>query len=185
MQTGGRCSVASRDDPLWHQFLLFALIWGAIILFMGVLNVGTRLAVEGGGVLAFVGVFLWAWLIGLFVYPSAMVAAVLRGVWLRFAPASVRYADWPAVLVGAVSAPLGLLAVASLDDPSIWLGRGGGPLEGMWLMTIINGSVAGLLAHRRTSLRDPRWWVLALGSVAVGLSSWALLDPSFRPPANA
>jgi hypothetical protein len=185
MQTGGRGTVASHDDPLWHQILLFALIWGVIILFMGVLNVGTRLAVEGGGVLAFVGALWGAWLIGLFVYPSAMVAALLRGVWLRFAPASVRYADWPAVLVGAVSAPLGLLAASSLDDPSVWLGGGDGPLQGIWLMTIINGSVAGFLAHRRTSLRDPRWWVLGLVSVAVGLSSWALLDPSFRPPANA
>lgn len=52
----------SRDAPLSHQLLLFAAVWGAIVLFMGVLNVGTRFAVEGGGALAYVGVLLWAWL---------------------------------------------------------------------------------------------------------------------------
>lgn len=175
----------SRDAPLSHQFLLFAVIWGGIVLFMGVLNVGTRFAVEGGGALAYLGVLLWVWLIGLIVYPSAMAAALLRGLWLRFAPASVRYADWPAVLVGAVSAPLGLLALFSSSDPSVWLNPiDAPPLQGIWLMTIVNGAVAGFLAHRRTSLRDPRWWALVLTSVTVGLLSWALLDPSFRPPSN-
>lgn len=172
----------ARDEPLWHQWLLFAFMWGGIIVFMGTLNVWTYLVVTGEGdvgVFALVWIFYLALFVGMFVVPSALTAALLRGLWLRFAPRSVRYADLPAILLGALSAPLGLLAFYSTGDLSVWLSPGD-MLEPFWPTMLINGSVAGFLAHRAMSPRDPRWWLLVAGSIVLGLACLAVLDPAFR-----
>jgi hypothetical protein len=177
-------SITDRNAPLWHQWLLFAFIWGGIIVFKGTLNMATYLGVAGEGVLlAVVAIFYVALLVGMLVIPSALTAALLRGLWLRFAPRSVKYADLPAILTGALAAPLGLLAFYSTGDLSVWLSPGD-TLEPFWPTMLINGSVAGLLAHRRMSLRDPRWWLLVAGSVVLGLVCLAILEPTFRPIAT-
>jgi hypothetical protein len=182
VEPSGSERVVAPEAPAWHRWSLFALIWAGVLLLMGVLNLGIYSALGSGRPLEVLAAFAWSPLIGILVVPSAMVVALLRGLWLRLAPTRVRDATSPAVVLGALSAPLGLLALLSLGEPSMWSSPAAshmGALGALLPTTLVNGAAAGYLAHHRLSPRDGRWWAWLLGSVAVGLLLLALLDPRF------
>ena len=80
-------SFTAPAAPRWQQWLLFAFMWGGILAFVGTRNVWIHLGVTGkvqGEVLALVAILHLVVLVGMFVVPSALTAALLRGRWLRF-----------------------------------------------------------------------------------------------------
>ncbi len=163
----------------WQRCLRFALIFGGVLLLQAMVNIMTAVAVHDANVWALVLMLWWAPAVGLLVVPSAAVSAVLRAVWLTWAPASVREADTAAVVAGAVAAPTGLLLIVVVGGVGFSDSGLTGPSAPLLPTMLVNGGVSGYLAHRQLSPRRGRWWGLVVASVIVGLVSWSLLEPEF------
>lgn len=111
----------------------------------------------------------------LVVVPITILAALLRWAWTRTAPPDWRHATWAAVTLGAVAAPLGLLAwlvalegAAVLHQPAWW--------SVLAPPLLLCGGVAGYLAHRWISPFSRRYWALVSVTAVVASSSWLVME---------